>query len=294
MMVNQALERRRGDDKHGSCGMGIWETELRNQVCSLRVSDLFGPRHLWREKLYGIREVYVKDRMHELDLTMKDMPLLMDEGLFEHFAADVETLTKNVTPKEWHHLFVDQFERIVYEGAQGLRLDRDIPSPHVSGSKTGLPNVLALQQEVGFPEVMHVYYVTRPYITRHGAGPLFHECWPPPFSKIKDETNTHNKWQGVLRFAWMDVDELMIPIHADLDVADNFDDCALFPHLAITCCDHVGDPDHFHWFDSASPRMAPLTVFVGEARSMIFPHIHMLMSHGPKREDVARLESLGG
>ena len=35
MMINQILEECRGEDKHGSCGVGVWETIVRSENCDL-------------------------------------------------------------------------------------------------------------------------------------------------------------------------------------------------------------------------------------------------------------------
>jgi len=98
-------------------------------------------------------------------------------------------------------------ENLVFEGAQGLLLDRNnVPyRPHLTPSDTGSKNPFTLLKECGiaFDKTnTEVCYVTRSYVTRHGAGPLPHECDPADISpRIHDETNVENQWQESLRFA---------------------------------------------------------------------------------------------
>jgi hypothetical protein len=58
---------------------------------------------------------------------------------------------------------------------------------------------------------MDVYYLTRPYITRHGAGPLPNEVSFEEISQffnIVDTTNMPNDYQGSIRYAYMDTSKI--------------------------------------------------------------------------------------
>ena len=109
-----------------------------------------------------------------------------------------------------------QDKNIIFEGAQGLALDMDGPNfPHVTRSNTGLTNVLPLAKLLDLE--LDVIYVTRTYLTKHGAGPLPKEFTPDP--PIHDETNMPHDYQGVLRFAELDVVDLALRITTDMDLA---------------------------------------------------------------------------
>jgi hypothetical protein len=85
-----------------------------------------------------------------------------------------------------------------------------------------------------------VYYVTRTYFTRHGAGPLPGEIGDLPYSKVVDETNIHNKFQGSLRFATLDLDILKAAINEDFAPALTANKKTEFKkHLVVTCADQV-------------------------------------------------------
>jgi hypothetical protein len=104
----------------------------------------------------------------------------------------------------------------LFEGAQGLLLDQDRGCfPHVTRSNTGLRNVLALADELGL-ERLDVTYVTRAYLTRHGAGAAAARATRKTYPGVVDTTNVPNEHQGTLRFAWLDLDLLGRAIAADL------------------------------------------------------------------------------
>lgn len=115
-----------------------------------------------------------------------------------------ENYKKYVVLSDWPPLSA-QYDNIVFENAQGLMLDWDNEeySPHLTASHTGLKNVAVLLREIGYTNVhAEVFYVTRAYVTRHGAGRLDHECAKENINPyMRDLTNVPNPWQGSLRYA---------------------------------------------------------------------------------------------
>lgn len=110
---------------------------------------------------------------------------------------------------------------IVFEGTQGLLLDQDSRFfPHVTRSKTGLTNVVALMPRLGVSS-LSVSYAVRAYATRHGAGP-FPAPWsswtaPPSWlPRFRDDTNQPSPWQGNLRLASLSLPLLAEAIAGDL------------------------------------------------------------------------------
>jgi adenylosuccinate synthase len=105
--------------------------------------------------------------------------------------------------------------------------------PHVTRSKTGLVNVLFLARRLGL-ERLRVTYVSRTYLTRHGAGPLAGECdW-----SFTDRTNMPNAFQGSLRFAPLDQRMLRRSIEMDFQYARlTYPD--LQGEIAFTCADQL-------------------------------------------------------
>jgi adenylosuccinate synthase len=83
---------------------------------------------------------------------------------------------------------------------------------------------------------LDVYYVTRPYTTRHGRGPLPHELPGKPYEGIVDETNIPNDWQEHLRFSYLNLDTLKDAINHDRQHLVNGR-----ARLHMTCMDQVSD-----------------------------------------------------
>jgi adenylosuccinate synthase len=107
----------------------------------------------------------------------------------------------------------------------------------VTRSNTGLKNVLALATDIGI-EHLDVIYITRTYLTRHGAGPLPNEVPKLAFADVVDPTNLPNPWQGTLRFAPLDLDFLCTTIADDLSDAAATD-IEVDAGIGVTCVDQI-------------------------------------------------------
>lgn len=242
MLLNQVMENARGERRHGSCGLGFGETIERglNPGFRLTVADLEDRRRL-SQRLEQIQSGYFPQRLEQLGLEEaagEQAVLAQADGLLEHFLEDVERFLNWVTPCDYAPLRAA--EHLVFEGAQGLLLDQVRGSfPHVTRSHTGIRNALAIAQSVGVPH-LDVSYVTRCYLTRHGAGPLCAELEHPPYPGIVDQTNVPNPYQGALRYSLLDIDQLTNRIMADLADAP-LGGPTLSHSLAVTCLDQVGD-----------------------------------------------------
>ena len=112
-----------------------------------------------------------------------------------------------------HPLGMAQCKDPVFEGAQGLLLDQENKEffPHVTRSRTGMHNVRVLCAQAGITEI-EAYYVSRTYLTRHGAGRLPGE---DAALYYPDNTNKDHPYQGGLRFAPLDSDALVKRCLAD-------------------------------------------------------------------------------
>ena len=101
----------------------------------------------------------------------------------------------------------EKYGCLVFEGGQGLLLDQNNKEyfPHLTPSNTGLTNPMKIIHKFGcFPD-SEVCYVTRTYLTRHGAGRLDGECDKAEINPdMQDLTNVPNPHQGTLRYAKLD------------------------------------------------------------------------------------------
>ena len=240
VFINQSLERARGGSRHGSCGLGINETVTRcSRHPSLKtvsgdVRDL--PRLMQKLEILGRQ--WLPERLLELGLSTTQPEiqnfLSMKEQILSRFAEDLFVLRESCQitacfPASNH---------VIFEGAQGLMLDEDRIDqwPYVTRSRTGLTNVLYLARQLNI-EHLDVTYVTRSYLTRHGAGPLPGEAqW-----QLLDETNLPNQFQGTLRFADLDRSQLRQAIGLDLAGARR-SGLSIEAALAVTCCDQIQFP----------------------------------------------------
>lgn len=206
MNSNQNIESARGGNRHGSCGVGVFQTIIRDRVAPLRAWQVTRPD--LEPKLRGLLEEVAQRYSHYEWID----PFIKDCELFWEF-ADIRTIR--------------DFNDPIFEGAQGLLLCQSNMEmyPHLTPSRCGLHNARALAYEGGFT-ISDAYYVSRTYMTRHGAGPLPNETSAMSF---EDKTNVENEWQGPLRFAPMDWSDLLMRIHAD---------CSK-PLLAVTHADQL-------------------------------------------------------
>jgi adenylosuccinate synthase len=243
MMINQFVEKQRGDSRHGSCGVGFGETLERHLSpdYALTIADLANERTLM-DRLKIIRCDYVPARLAWLgfgQIFSENINLFQSDEIMERYVEDVRRFLEVVTVVDVQVAIRDRL--ILFEGAQGLLLDQDRGFfPYVTRSYTGLRNVLELSAELGL-ERLEVIYATRAYLTRHGAGPLPGELSALPYPGVSDLTNVLNDYQGSLRFAWLDLDLLRWAVAADLADADRVPSLVIEPCLVVSCLDQLGE-----------------------------------------------------
>lgn len=225
MLINQARESKRGKGRHGSCGIGFHETIQRSAVSELKITmgDLWNGGKRLESQLVEICNKWATYRCGQPYGDVEQAIASFIEGCND-FASIVQPLgigqCKDMEP--------------VFEGAQGLLLDQGNMeyAPHLTHSNTGMKNVEVLCAQAGITE-KEIYYVSRTYLTRHGAGKLPGEDASMSF---EDNTNHSNPWQGTLRFAPLDVPNLKARIK---------DDCGGLAHkLVLTHCDQLDAPCH--------------------------------------------------
>jgi adenylosuccinate synthase len=260
VLLNRLRERRR---KHGSCGIGFSETISRDEAgFYLRVEDL-KDRETIESKLAEISEGYFHPLMRNMDGYRPDLTLEFFMGAEERFITDALNFVKTVTVAR-DTVAIRWFDHLVFEGAQGLRLDQYSEDfPHVTRSNTGLKNVAVLLEDID-AEVT-IYYVSRAYLTRHGEGPLDNEI---PNPGIVDTTNVENKYQGPLRFARHDYSRMERDVLKDREYLSEGDIIAV-----ITCCDQYEDTSPWGLYEQFDLFSAHLGTS------------NLLLSYGPSRAD---------
>ena len=229
MIVNQIVEAAREDKKHGSCGMGIWETivryEKQQQNYSLFHFDLL-PKEAKINYLKSIRDGYMRDRLKELGVSsipLEWYSIVYSDMMIEHFINDVHFMICHT--KSAGIVNLSSYKNIVFENGQGLLLDKDntFYGDNTTPTSTGWNNVARTvnrhfdnSNEIN----MEVCYVTRTYMTRHGVGRFETECDKSLInSEMFDETNVTNPFQDNLRYGELIIPNLVTRTSADFEKA---------------------------------------------------------------------------
>ena len=214
VLRNMFIESARGPLRHGSCGMGINECKMRQsegfsltleEVRDLNPGELF--RRLKRFRIeYGQRDIEAlkaKFKKNNPGEPADYYDMLTDDGVLftyvKYLKEGIRSIKLVDASKDW----LSRYDQIVFETGQGLLLDEDftIYAPHLTPSKTGLHNIAQFLEKRDMP-LNEFIYVTRPYVTRHGNGPLPHELKREELPGVgKDSTNMDNEWQGSIRYA---------------------------------------------------------------------------------------------
>jgi len=237
VMRNWWMEEARGDGRHGSCGVGFGTTIERHASIPLHVVELYGDRNLIRRELQRIRSHHVQ----HCPADWKDAYL--SDALMEDWIDEAKRFMEII-----HVASVDELAtmiavmkaQVIFEGAQGLMLDQThgIAFPHLTRSNTGIKNAVVLCHDLGI-ESLEAIYMTRPYWTRHGAGPLPGEVDQLPF-RVVDPTNHTNEWQGKLRFAPLDYRRVVNQIWLDVAASGAIGSLQINPRIGVSCLDQVG------------------------------------------------------
>lgn len=224
MIYNRIIENSRGENRHGSCGMGLWEALLRGRKNEIiTVEDLQkGVRRLGNQ-IKDIRDNYFTEKFKNdglevsENLSVDDM-YWFDDNLIDCYISDAKKMLSYVELVDEYEVFKD-YENFVFEGAQGLLLDwmnREY-MPYLTASRTGLHNCVNLFKFISNPEI-EACYITRSYFTRHGAGLFKTEVEDKSVLGVKenDKTNFQNPWQGQFRYGYFDLDLFKATIQKDL------------------------------------------------------------------------------
>lgn len=223
MITNQLAEEVREEKKHGSCGMGIWETVYRYQKkpCVFNIFE-FATLNINSQISYlkSIRDAYMPDRLKEHNI--KSVPddwreIVFSDYLIENFINDVRFMVSHVILA--NDAVLTQYQNVVFENGQGLLLDQNqtLYGDNTTPSNTGIMNPLKIANRTFNRANIDVCYVTRTYLTRHGAGRFEEECDKSAINKhMVDETNKTNQFQGALRYGELVTDDLLSRVEADL------------------------------------------------------------------------------
>lgn len=231
VLLNMGAELARGKNRHGSCGMGIEECVQRNaagygitveELATMTKQDLLHRLKRIRKEYTGKRAEILgiqepassidKNQSNLMNLSTASNPsnssnpyyeMLNNETVLENFVEEVKENVKLLSLVDADRKWLEEFQHLIFETGQGLLLDQEYEAyaPHLTSSKTGIHNPAIFLEKRGL-SLEEAIYVTRPYVTRHGNGPLPCEVERSELPGVgEDLTNQPNEWQGILRYA---------------------------------------------------------------------------------------------
>ena len=207
VLLNMGAEVARGKNRHGSCGMGIEECVQRNAAgYGITVEELATwTKQDLLDRLKQIQREYTERRAKILGIYSSNpyYEMLHNETVLDNFVVEVKENVKLLTLVDADRTWLEEFQNLIFETGQGLLLDQDYEAfaPHLTSSKTRIHNPTIFLEKRGLP-LEEALYVTRPYVTRHGNGPLPCEVKRSELSGVgEDLINQPNEWQGILRYA---------------------------------------------------------------------------------------------
>lgn len=244
IFINQIVEKARGSKRHGSCGHGIWETQIRyeDSKYNLAFCDLSDATdRYFSNYLNGIANIYLPQRLSNYGINTiptEYIGLITSRSLMEHYIEDFREMQSVTDMKNWSEI-KSCFNTIVFEGGQGLALDENNTSafPHVTASKT--TSLIPIQRVKDMSCDIEICYVSRSYFTKHGAGELPTECLKTEINKdIEDRTNVRNYFQEEIRYGRFDINEFLSRVQSDIstskNIVPNLKTSLLITHLNYT------------------------------------------------------------
>jgi adenylosuccinate synthase len=229
-VANRLRELARGEQAHGTCGMGVGETMgdlLANPDATIRAREL-GDRAAVIAKLNAVCDLKIEQLRGDIAALSKHpraAPLiqtLFDRAWIDIAADNYEELARQGKIVDDTHI-LKSAGSVIFEGAQGVLLDESFGfHPYTTWSTTTFANADALLDEANFPGDRTRVGVLRTYFTRHGPGPLVTED-PSLAASLSELHNDDAGWQGRFRVGVFDA----AAARYALDVAGGVDWIAL-------------------------------------------------------------------
>lgn len=246
--LNKIREISRGANPHGSCGYGIGETRkdsLNFPDKVLRAKHTINFQEA-KSRLNFIKNLH-KEEAFKLashireDDTVKKTLKTFDENRKYNDLENYASINMNSLIVNHDYLYDYLFSKhdtIIFEGAQGVLLDETHGfQPYVTWTDTTYGNAYKILKEYfgfsqlpWFNEMITRIGCIRPYMTRHGFGPLPHENEELK-KRINEPHNKTGKFQGQFRFADLDLSL----VNKSISILGGID------QIALSCVDHLSN-----------------------------------------------------
>jgi len=242
-------------NNHGTVGVGFGATLKRQEAYfKLYYQDLFNKTVL-KAKMSNIKQYYgeihrdyIYDIEDKLEAWYNSIDFLIKEEIFSKSKMGFQKLNVDGT-----------HDHLIFEGAQGILLDQDFGFfPNVTRSNTTSKNVFTLLSELeiseNISEWLHqknasIYYITRPYQTRHGMGFMSNrelledrKLIIPDLINTENEINIDGGEQGIFRKSILDLDLIQYAIESDNNFSKDYKKT-----IVISCLDQIKNPDEIKY-----------------------------------------------
>jgi adenylosuccinate synthase len=242
---------------HGSCGIGVGATMKRNTESPHKVYgvDLLHLDSL-KEKVHSVYKFYcglIGNNPAKLKEFRKEYA---SELLF--FNRYIKKIKFQVEGYE----FLKRYPHIIFEGSQGILLDMDHGIfPNVTYANTTSKNAIEIARKIGIEDI-EVFYVTRCYQTRHGAGWMSNND-DIELINTEDEINKFNEWQKDFKVREIDYDLLNQAF-----AIDNIYSEGIPKNLVVTCLDQRED-FAFDYYQLKSPWKTIYNSYSAESKDFV-------------------------
>ena len=268
MLANMIKEETRGENRHGSVGVGIWETILRKDSDEENKTLTFNEMIEMNDQelevyLKNVREYYAGYIIEYGCSLDKYSKIFFNENLIKNYIQDFKIMCKICNMRNASALA--DYESLIFENGQGLLLDTSLNDPdngyYTTPSNTGFKNVDVILDpkyvKLNRNTYKEVVFVTRSYLTKHGGKDIPNKT-ELDFVKKEYETNVPNDYQGSLMYAEQDWDDFTQRFREEfIPVFDNW-----IKTIAVTHCDENDDIPIFAAYKSYGPTRNDVKTFI--------------------------------
>ncbi|MBN1536286.1 MAG: adenylosuccinate synthetase [Anaerolineales bacterium] len=211
--ANRIREIVRGQNRHGSCGVGFGEAvedSLTDPDSSLRAKDLANLPVL-KHKLHSIRQQkrqqlvsLCRGKLHPEALA-REWQIFERSDVIDTWMAMISQINSLglVASDNLLQNWLQTSESAIFEGAQGVLLDAEAGfHPYTTWSNCTIQNARELINTTAPDSQVYQIGVLRSHAVRHGPGPLPSET--DELGGLIYEHNQTNEWQGRVRYGWFD------------------------------------------------------------------------------------------
>lgn len=191
----------KGTNKIGTTGKGIGPAYMDKAArIGIRVSDLLDEDEFNKKLTQNLKE---KNRLFEKYYETEGFTL---EEITKEYSEYREIISKYVADTSVIlNEAIDQGQRVLFEGAQGVMLDIDQGTYPFVTSSNPVAGGVTIGSGVGPTKIKHVVGVAKAYTTRVGDGPFPTELLNEIGNKIREVGNEYGTTTGrARRIGWFD------------------------------------------------------------------------------------------